>query len=207
MPKIFLKPNSAEFADSRRPGKKPRRCDMPGCAEGGEHRAPKNRGLSEYYHFCLEHVREYNNAWNFFSGMSPAEIEEHMLKSLYGDRPTWAYGVNGDAEDALYRKAWQTQHFTNREPPPSASGRRREQAARPPMAASTPEHEALAVMGLEPPVAMPAIKARYKALAKKHHPDLNGGCPQSQELLKQINMAYTILKLAYEKFEDLPDRN
>lgn len=204
MPKIFLKPNSAEFADARARAER-RRCDMPGCPENGEHKAPKNRGLNEYYHFCLDHVREYNSAWNFFEGMSPSEVEEHMLKSLYGDRPTWTYGVNGDAEEALYRKAWQTQHFTDREPPPS--GRKNEQARRKASTANTPEHEALAIMGLEPPVALPEIKTRYKELAKKHHPDLNGGCPKSQELLKQINMAYTILKLAFEKFEELPDRN
>lgn len=50
------------------------------------------------------------------------------------------------------------------------------------------------------------IKARYKELAKKHHPDLNKGSNKSEELLKEINMAYTILKVAFEKFEDLPQR-
>ncbi|MCC6598238.1 MAG: J domain-containing protein [Alphaproteobacteria bacterium] len=180
---------------------------MPGCREAAEHRAPKDRGLGTHYTFCLEHVREYNKAWNFFEGMSPHEVEEHMHKSLYGDRPTWAYGVNGDAEEALYRKAWQTHNFTDKEPPPS--GRRKESARQQGFGErkDAPEHEALAIMGLEPPVVLAEIKTRYKMLAKKHHPDLNGGCIKSQELLKQINMAYTILKLAYQKFEELPDRN
>jgi len=64
----------------------------------------------------------------------------------------------------------------------------------------------MALMGLEPPVQLQDIKTRYKELAKKHHPDLNRGCAKSEELLKQINMAYTILKLAYEKYDDLPER-
>jgi len=42
-------------------------------------------------------------------------------------------------------------------------------------------------------------------LAKKYHPDLNGKDKESEELLKKINMAYTILKMAYQKFEDLPE--
>jgi DnaJ-class molecular chaperone len=58
-------------------------------------------------------------------------------------------------------------------------------------------------MGLAPPVTLDGIKARYKELAKKYHPDLNAACRQSEELLKSINMAYTILKMAYGKFEKL----
>ena len=45
------------------------------------------------------------------------------------------------------------------------------------------------------------IKKRYRALVKKYHPDhheqdtVNRG--HNEELLKRINMAYTILKVAY----------
>jgi hypothetical protein len=210
MPRIFLKPNSAEYADpaAAPAGTAPqtRRCDMPGCPQHAEHRAPKDRSLSEYYHFCMDHVREYNKAWNFFEGMSAHEIEDHMLKSLYGDRPTWTYGVNGDAYETLYTRAWQTFHHTDEEPSSRAKGGGASSAGRPGAPALSPEHEALAIMGLEAPVTLEVIKARYKTLAKKHHPDLNRGDKQSQELLKQINMAYTILKLAYEKFDQLPAR-
>ncbi len=200
MPRIFLKPQSPEFSDPA-PAPKIRHCDMPDCAETGEHKAPKDRGLQDHYWFCLDHIKEYNKAWNFFEGLSPREIEEHMLKSLYGDRPTWQYGVNGDSEEALYRKAWQTMHDTEQAPPRS----KREDKARRSLDAhrNTPEVEALGIMELEPPVVLADIKAQYKILVKKHHPDLNGGCLKSEEHLKKINMAYTILKLAYEKFEKL----
>jgi hypothetical protein len=206
VPRIQLKPNSAEYAD-KKPAYNRRRCDMPGCCDGAEHRAPKDRSLSAYYHFCLDHVREYNKAWNFFEGMSTREIEDHMLKSLYGDRPTWKYGVNGDAEEALYTKAWQFSQFTEEQPPPRKKNGSDHTYSKTAGFAHTPEHEALAVMGLQAPIALEDIKARYKELAKKHHPDLNGGDSSSEELLKQINMAYTILKLAYQKFEDLPPRD
>jgi hypothetical protein len=198
MPRIKLKPNSAEFADSK-PAAAKRHCNMPGCSLEGEYRAPKDRALSDYYWFCLDHVREYNQAWNYFSGMSDHEVEDHVVKSYYGDRPTWRYDMPGAAEEALRRKARQTHSYTEREPPTSG------QKARSTL--MTPEGEALAIMGLETPITLEEIKARYKALVKKHHPDVNRGDPKSEELLKSINMAYTILKLAYEQFKELPKRN
>lgn len=58
-------------------------------------------------------------------------------------------------------------------------------------------------MGLEAPVTLKDIKARYKELAKKYHPDLNQNDKKAEDLLKTVNMAYTILKLSYAKFEKL----
>jgi hypothetical protein len=199
MPKIRLKPKSPEFDQ---PEKKVRSkgCDMPGCRAHGEHRAPRDRSLKENYWFCFEHVKEYNAAWNFFSGMSDQEVEQQILNSLYGDRPTWRYDVDGAAADALRRVAWQTYNNTEKEPP-RYNGRKNE------IPAQTPEGEALAIMELEPPVTLKEIKERYKALAKKHHPDLNPGDSRAEDLLKSINMAYTILKLSYAKFEKLEARS
>lgn len=201
MPRITLKPNSAEFADDNSSAPNLHHCDMPGCAQQADYKAPKHRGLNEYYRFCLDHVREYNQAWDFFSGMAPSEVEEHMLDSIYGHRPTRRFDMHA-ATEALKRKAWQTYYNTEEEPPQAENVRRAVGSDR-----NTPEFEALAIMGLEPPVQLPDIKTRYKELAKKHHPDLNQGNPQSEELLKRINMAYTILKVAYENFEKLPDRS
>lgn len=203
MPKISLKPNSPEFEDGRTRARQGL-CDMPGCCETGDFRAPKDRSLSDHYWFCQEHVREYNKAWNFFEGMPESEVQEHMVNSLYGDRPTWKYGVNGkDAHEELFTKAWQSYNFTNEEP--------RQQRAHDPQneqfSQYSQEHKAMAVMGLAPPLTLDGIKTRYKELAKKHHPDLNKGCAKSEEMLKEINMAYTVLKLAYEKFETLPERS
>ena len=91
MPRIKLKQNSPEFADGKTIAQ-PKSCEMPGCRACGEHRAPRDRSLSGYYWFCLDHVREYNKAWDFFSGMNETEVENHINSSFYGDRPTWHYG-------------------------------------------------------------------------------------------------------------------
>lgn len=204
MPRIRLKPNSPEYADPKQ-DRQPRRqhCEMPGCTLEADYKAPKDRGLSDYYRFCFEHVKEYNNAWNFFSGMSDTEVEKHMTQSLYGDRPTRRYDMPGAGAESLRRKAWQTYHFTEEEPPrgPGKNGQGESGGG-----AQTPEFEALAIMGLKAPVTLAKIKARYKTLVKMHHPDANQGSKASEELLKSINMAYTILKMAYQAFESLPQR-
>ncbi len=196
MPRIKLKQNSPEFADGR-PAGQPRSCEMPGCRACGEHRAPKDRSLSDYYWFCFDHVREYNRAWDFFSGMSEAEVENHIHSSFYGDRPTWLYGLETkDPAEILRQRAWQAYNYTDGEPEKDKNGKDGKGAV-----TLTPEREALAIMGLEEPVTFKEIKSRYKALAKKHHPDLNKGSQESEELLKRVNMAYTILKLAYRKVQ------
>lgn len=198
MPKIYLKPNSAEYADAddtARPHSSSA-CDMPGCRMAAEFRAPKDRSLSEHYRFCLDHVQEYNRAWNYFSGMAQADIEDYMVRSTLGDRPTWRYDTYARFEETLKDRVWQTYHFTDAPP-------KQENRLETPFERQSPEFEAMAIMGLEPPLSLKTVKARYKTLAKQHHPDLNPGNPESAELLKRINMAYTILKLAYEKFEKL----
>lgn len=184
---------------------------MPGCSEKAEYKAPKHRGLNEYHEFCLEHVREYNKAWNFFEGMSSSEVEDHMIRSLYGDRPTWRYDADGTAEDMLKRKAWQTYNFTQAEPDWRQEKYYKqggeEYSYNTPPSHHSPEYEAMAIMGLSPPLDLTSIRKRYKELAKKHHPDLNQGCDKSEELLKRINMAYTILKMAFDKYEKLPEKS
>lgn len=203
MPKIQLKPNSPEFADktSKTTHARARRCEMPSCHHEGEYRAPKSKELSDYYWFCQEHVQEYNKAWNFFAGMSIEDMEEHIARSTVWDRPTKRFDTAGQSE-ALKRKAWQTYNFSDEEPPKDYKARNESRYAG---NRQTPEFEAMAIMGLEPPIDLEGIKTRYKALAKRYHPDLNPDDPNAEELLKKINMAYTVLKVAYQKFGELPE--
>ncbi len=199
MPIIKLKPKSPEFADIN-PKIKLNTCEMPGCNEHADHKAPKHRGLNEYYHFCYEHVREYNKAWDFFSGMSDHEVQDHVNNSIYGDRPTWSF-ADSKAEENLHNAA-KDQYFYGEE----STGSNNHESEKRAVNSTSPEHEAMAIMGLSPPVTLDEIKTRYKALAKKHHPDLNKDNPNAEELLKKINMAYTVLKLAFQEYENLPNR-
>ena len=54
--------------------------------------------------------------------------------------------------------------------------------------------EPLATLGLSWPTTLDAVKTRYKELAKRHHPDANGGDRAAEERLKIINLAYAALR-------------
>ena len=87
---------------SRAPHEEPRvqtpRCSWEGCDRDGIYRAPKgHRAVGEYHSFCLEHVRHYNTAFNFFAGMSTDQVEEHLSRSAQTDgRPSWGMGAKSD---------------------------------------------------------------------------------------------------------------
>jgi hypothetical protein len=161
-------------------------CDMPGCAAQGEYRAPKSRrNLKEYWWFCLQHVRAYNASWDYYKGMSPAEIEAELRKDTAWQRPTWPLGRIGTA-------GWQDELL--RDPLQLLAERFRRNPERQPMAMPPELREPLAALGLSWPVTMPTLKARYKELAKRHHPDANGGDRTAEERLKTINLAYATLR-------------
>lgn len=202
MPRIKLKPNSPEYQDKNKASPAKHGCDVDGCALAGDYKAPKSRDGQDYYHFCLDHVRAYNAAWDYFDGMTPAQVQEEMLRSLYGDRPTWKHEGTESQAEAIRRKAWQTYHYTDEDPDKAEAEYRRRSTAFA-YHHDSPEYKAMALLGLEPPLELEAIKKRYKDLVKKHHPDRNKGCEKAEELLKDINIAYTVLKAAFEKYEKM----
>src|SRR6266705_5176133 len=80
----------------RRPRADRSGCQWPGCTCASTHRAPKGRlREGEYWRFCLEHVREYNHAYNYFAGMSTDDIAKYQKEAVIGHRPTWKMGMNG----------------------------------------------------------------------------------------------------------------
>lgn len=189
--------NRARFAFSPDVAPRPavRACDHPGCAGEGEYRAPKGRDrLNEYFWFCLNHVREYNKAWDYYAGMNADQIESEVRRDTTWQRPTWPLGFWSVQEKFLRDRVVKGFGFEfGRDP---GQGKAEEPAQRH-QAARTPEEEALAVLDLVPPVDFPRIKARYRELAKLHHPDANGGDRAAEERLKDINLAYNTLKACY----------
>ena len=58
------------------------------------------------------------------------------------------------------------------------------------------ERKALHELGLEEGAERAEIKARFKLLVKRHHPDANGGDRASEDKLREIIDAYNYLKTA-----------
>jgi hypothetical protein len=164
-------------------------CATPGCRESGDYRAPKTRGEKpEYQWFCLDHVRDYNKSWNYFEGMSQAEIEAYMKEAVTGHRPTWYMGGNGAVsperlQDALARFM--------------AAGMQTRTKAVPPLPRKL--RKALEELELEHPTSHKDIKKRYKMLVKQYHPDVNHGDKDAEERFKRITIAYK------ELLEDYPE--
>src|SRR3954449_2570929 len=69
-------------------------CEWKGCNNAATHRAPKARPReNEHWRFCLEHVREYNHSYNYFSGMSDDAVLKYQKDAITGHRPTWKMGT------------------------------------------------------------------------------------------------------------------
>lgn len=169
----------------------PRPCEQAGCPLPGEYRAPRDRArLNDYRWFCLEHVRAYNRAWDYYKGMGPAEIEAELRADSGWQRPTWPLGRlggfnpfdSGYLRDPLGVLRDTPLHKARRGKP-----RRRDE---PPAELRA----ALDLLGLAWPLDPALLRARYKDLAKRYHPDANGGDRQAEEKLKDINRAYSLLR-------------
>ena len=181
-----------EFEEEADPLVRP--CDHPGCLASGDFRAPKSRlQLRDYYWFCLEHVRAYNSAWNYYVGMSDNEIEAEIRHDTVWQRPSWRLG---DRHGPGYAERIRDHFgiFSGNADKPHDRGRRDGGATQRALSA---REQALAVFEIEPPFTPVRLKARYKALVKLHHPDAHGGDKAAEEKLKIINQAYATLKAGY----------
>ncbi len=170
------------------------RCQFPGCSQAGEFRAPMGRFREgEYFCFCLDHVREYNATYNYFSGMSAEAIARFQRDALVGHRPTWTMGdFHGsaayleDGEDSC--RADETLRMRQQNIRSHTSDR----PVRPRYGVAA--LKALDQLGLDATVDMAAIKSRYKDLVKRLHPDANAGDRSNEDKLREIIRAYNYLK-------------
>ncbi len=174
-------------------------CDWEGCTRPGSHRAPMGRNHEgQYFHFCLDHVRLYNKSYNYFTGMDDQTVARFLKEATIGHRPTWRMGVNRQAKPAGERPSSSDWGPTFEDPFHVFGGaaNRRPKPAEPRRRLNGVQRRAFDVLKLEPSSDKTAIKARFKELVKKHHPDANGGDRSSEERLRQIIQAYNALKQA-----------
>lgn len=172
-------------------------CQWKGCAQKAEHKAPKGRGKDgHYYHFCLDHVRQYNASYNYFDGMSDGEVAEFIKDAVTGHRPTWKVAANASAPGIDQAAAADRigPRARIRDPHGVMGGAARRETARPRRQLRPLERKAFVTLGLRQEADKAEIKARFKELVKLHHPDANGGDRRSEEKLREIIQAYNYLK-------------
>lgn len=174
-------------------------CQAPGCDEPGQFRAPGARasgfdGPGESLWFCLDHVREFNARYNFFSGMSTDEIvaAQHPAAGWANSSTTRAFradaGAGGvprwaDFDDPLEAIGARASDIRRH-------AQRRAQDSR----FTRDEHDALAAMDLSADIDRAALRRRYSELVRQYHPDRNGGDRRHENRLTRVVEAYQLLR-------------
>ncbi|WP_370931402.1 J domain-containing protein [Bartonella sp. DGB1] len=175
-------------------------CQWEGCTQEAPCKAPMGRANEgKYIYFCLEHVREYNKNFNYFSGLSQAEISKYQRDETVGHRPTWS-------SDEKILKAGTAQDFS-RIPSGSASYQnkiRQIMGIKGKVGVSNIvarklkplEKKAFNTLQLDINASSDQIKVKYKELVKKYHPDTNGGDRSTEQLFVDVMAAYKVLQKA-----------
>ena len=176
-------------------------CQWDGCKEAGTHRAPVGRMKEgEYFRFCIDHVREYNKGFNYFSGVPDSEVARFQKEAMTGHRPTWKMGAatatSSSSPDFAKQRSGRAGYYNRIRDPFNVFSAERPTARARERKIKTLEAKALETLGLGATATGAEIKARYKELVKRHHPDANGGDRGSEERLGAVLQAYRVLKQA-----------
>ena len=168
-----------------------RMCEAPGCIGPGNCRVAKSpKNLTEYFWYCSVHARLHNEAWDFFKGMDDDEIQRFRLDALTGHRPTWELGKRA-AKARMGQSRLGGVHDSHAvfdEDGETGTVRRPERHL------TRLQIMAFDQMQLAHNATLIEIKARYKELVKRFHPDANGGDRGAEERLKQVIKAYGVLR-------------
>lgn len=111
--------------------------------------------------------------------MTEAEVEADVRRDNVWQRPTWPLG------SAAFNHRFQWHDDELGEPPDA------QKPSRP--RAVSPMEQALHVLDLTPPVTRAIVKAQYKMLVKRYHPDANGGDKAAEERFKIVSEAYRLV--------------
>ena len=171
---------------------KAQRCGIKGCVEDAEWCVPKAReDLDEKVWLCRDHLREHNQKWDYFAGMTDQQIQRYVIEAIVGHRPTWPLGRRAAEPKAQPSSPWSYRFddgfavFEEAAEPARTPRRPRLTKA---------QSDALAVLNLEETASLQEVKARYKDLVKRFHPDANGGNRGFEERLRLVIKAYGHLR-------------
>jgi hypothetical protein len=165
-----------------------RLCAIPACARPGDCRVPRSRdNLTEHIYVCTGHARVFNESWDFFKGMGDDDIAKFRDEAIFGHRPTWPMGKR----TARARNGQGPLHFHDGHAVFDEDG---EAPRRPERQLTRLQIMAMDTLHLAHNATLIEIKARYKELVKRFHPDANGGDRGAEERLKQVIKAYGVLR-------------
>lgn len=160
-----------------------RQCMAQDCGCLAEYRAPRSKqDLRDYIWFCLDHIRSFNQSWNYYDGIEGEELEAEIRRATTWERPTWKFGTRPTSETFAFEDSFGIFDENTAQTKTAQDNLDPE------------EKKAWALFDLPPDSDMAQVKKRYNELAKKYHPDHNHGSSKAEEVLKEINLAYSVLR-------------
>ena len=165
-------------------------CDWNNCNEIGEYKAPVEKDNSKKFRMlCLEHVKEFNKNWNYFSGMNDNQIYEFLKSDMTWHKPTQSFS----SSDNFFKILWNSTLKNELEKTKLKSH----------LKFNNNDIKAFSILGIAVGIRWTKVQEKFKKLVKKFHPDMNSGNKNYEEKLKIITLAYTQLKNTYkEKIND-----
>ncbi len=166
-------------------------CEWNNCNEEGLYKAPKEKDNSkEYRLLCLEHVREFNKSWNYFSGMSEEQVINFLKSDMTWHKPTQSFSSSDNFFKILWNNTLKDENgkfkdFSNFNHMNKFKF-------------NNNDLKAFEILGVGVGLKWAKIQEKFKRLVKKFHPDMNAGNKKFEDKLKVITLAYTQLKNTYK---------
>ena len=170
-----------------------RMCEHLDCNEPGKYRAPLHPdNLEQFQWFCLTHIRQFNQKWNFFENHSEAELQKQFAADRVWDRPTEPLGKQSAEQRAWSRLGINNPHEVlganatmNPGKGDALGGSRRLPAD---------ERKAIDILEAKDSWTKAELRKKYKALIKELHPDLNGNDRSQEDYLQKVVWAWDQIK-------------
>ena len=141
-------------------------CDWNNCDQIGEYKAPIEKDNSKKFRLlCLEHVKEFNKNWNYFSGMNDQQIMDFLRSDLTWHKPTQSFSSSDNFFKVLWNNALKDEmdkmKFDN------------EFNHMNKFKFNSNDIKAFGILGVSVGLKWEKIQEKFKKLVKKFHPDMN----------------------------------
>ncbi len=167
-------------------------CDWNKCKKIGEYKAPVEKDNSKKFRMlCLEHIKEFNKNWNYFSGMNDDQIMNFLKSDMTWHKPTQSFSSSDNFFKVLWNNTLSDEVDGNKFNSELNYMRQ--------FKFDNKDIKAFSVLGVSVGIKWQKIQNKFKILVKKFHPDMNSGNKKFEEKLKLITLAYTQLKNTYRK--------
>ena len=166
-------------------------CDWDNCNNLGEFRAPVEKDNSKKYRMlCLEHIKEFNKNWNYFSGMNDQQIYDFLKSDMTWHKPTQSFSSSDNFFKVLWNNALKDEFDITKTKSQFNHMNR--------FKFNHNDIKAFSILGVSIGLEWIKIQEKFKKLVKKFHPDMNSGNKKFEDKLKVITLAYTQLKNTYK---------